>query len=471
MTQHSDSSEIESDRSQAARTYSRAHGERFRRELFEFLRIPSLSGDPAHAGDVRRAAEWLAGNMRACGIQNVQVMPTAGLPVVYGDWLHAGPDRPTVLVYGHYDVVPALLEDGWETPPFEPVVKDGKIYARGATDDKGQLLIHVKALESYLEVGGAPVNVKLLIEGEEEVSSPNLAPFIRQNLELLKADVCVISDSSMPSIDEPAITHSLRGMTYIEVEVHGPTDDLHSGFFGGAVHNTALALVEILGKLYNPDNTIAVPGFYDDVVQLTDEDRAMIARAALSEEQLKANTGVAATWGDTNYSLRERVSARPTLDINGLWSGWSGPGPKTIIPAKAGAKLSSRLVGDQDPHKIYQLLKDYIESLAPPTVTVEVRLLTSGKPALISFNQPAMQAASRAYERGWGATPVFTRGGGSIPIVADIYDMMKIPVVMMGYGLDSDGLHAPNEHYSIEMFERGIETAIVYLEELAQLPR
>jgi acetylornithine deacetylase/succinyl-diaminopimelate desuccinylase-like protein len=406
------------------------------------------------------------------GLDNVGVLPTAGHPVVYGEWLGAGPGKPTMLVYGHYDVVPAVLEDGWDTPPFEPVEKDGKIYARGATDDKGQLFIHVKALESYLKTGGAaPVNVKILLEGEEEVSSPNLTPFIKANLEMLKADVCVISDSSMRVIEEPAITHSLRGMTYIEIEVEGPRDDLHSGFFGGATHNPALALVEILAKLYNPDNTIAVPGFYDDVVPLTPEEREMIEKTALTEDQFKEATGVPAVWGDRQFTIKERVSARPTLDINGMWSGYSGPGPKTIIPARAGAKLSSRLVGDQDPNRIYDLLNQYIESIAPPTVKVTVSLLTTGKPALISFDLPEMQAAARAYEKAWGHEPVFTRGGGSIPVVADIYDLMKIPVVMMGYGLDSDGLHAANEHYSIEMFQRGIETAIVYMEELAQLPR
>jgi acetylornithine deacetylase/succinyl-diaminopimelate desuccinylase-like protein len=458
--------------SDAARNYSRANADKFHLQLFEMLRIPSLSGDPAHAGDIQRMAAWLAAHLAELGLQNAEVMPTAGHPVVYGEWLGAGPDKPTVLVYGHYDVVPAALEDGWVTSPFEPVVKDGKVYARGATDDKGQLFIHVKALESYLKTGGAaPVNVKLLLEGEEEVSSPNLAPFIREHLDMLKADVCVISDSSMRTVEEPAITHSLRGMTYIEIEVEGPKEDLHSGFWGGATHNPALALVEILEKLYNPDNTIAVPGFYDDVVPLKQEERDMIAKNPLSEEQFKEATGVPALWGDSNFTIRERVSARPTLDINGLWSGYSGPGPKTIIPAKAGAKLSSRLVGNQDPNKIYELLKQHIASITPPTVQVKVSLLTVGKPALIPFDLPEMQAASRAYEKGWGATPVFTRGGGSIPIVADIYDLMKMPVVMMGYGLDSDGLHAPNEHYSLEMFQRGIETAIVYLEELAQLPR
>ncbi len=458
--------------SEKARKYSRDHAERFRHELHELLRIPSLSGDPAHAGDVKRAAEWLAAQLHALGLKNARVMPTGGHPVVYGEWMGAGPDKPTVLVYGHYDVVPAVMEDGWDAPPFEPIEKDGKIYARGATDDKGQMFIHVKALESYLESnGGAPVNVKLLIEGEEEVSSPNLKPFIEAHLDLLKADVCVISDSSMRAIEVPAITHSLRGMTYIEVEVDGPRDDLHSGFWGGATHNPALALSQILSKLYNPDNTIAVPGFYDDVVLLTEKERDMIAKTALTEEQFKEATGVPAIWGDKKYTIRERVSARPTLDINGLWSGYSGPGPKTIIPSKAGAKLSSRLVGNQDPEKIYDLLKKHIEAIAPPTVRVKVSLLTKGKPALIPFDLPEMSAASRAYAKAWGHEPVFTRGGGSIPIVAEISAMMKIPVVMMGYGLDSDGLHAANEHYSIEMFHRGIETAIVYLDELAQLPR
>jgi acetylornithine deacetylase/succinyl-diaminopimelate desuccinylase-like protein len=458
--------------SDAARQYSRAHGDHFLQELDDLLRIPSVSTDPAHEGDIRRMAEWLANHLRELGAENVAVMETAGYPVVYGEWLGAGADKPTVLVYGHYDVVPASIEDGWDTPPFEPVVKDGKIYARGATDDKGQLFIHVKALESYLKTGdGPPVNVKFLLEVEEEVSSPNLRPFIEEHLDLLRADVCVISDSSMPTIDRPAITHSLRGMTYIEIEVEGPHDDLHSGFFGGAVHNPALALVEILSRLHNPDHSIAVPGFYDDVVPLTETERAEIAKTDMSADELKQATGVPAVWGEEAFTIRERVSARPTLEINGLESGWTGPGPKTIIPARAMAKVSSRLVGNQDPNQIYENLKTYIAAIAPPTVRVTVNLLTTGEPALIDFTLPAMQAAARAYEKGWGATPVFTRGGGSIPIVADINHLLNIPVVMMGYGLDTDGLHGANEHFHIETFHRGMETAIVYLEELAQLPR
>jgi acetylornithine deacetylase/succinyl-diaminopimelate desuccinylase-like protein len=456
--------------SEAAREYARSNGEKFTAELFELLRIPSLSGDPAHAGDVRRAAEWLADHLRRLGLETAAVMETAGHPVVYGAWMGAGPDKPTVLVYGHYDVVPAAIEDGWDSDPFEPVVRDGAIYARGATDDKGQLFIHLKALESYLTAAGrAPVNVKFLIEGEEEVASLHLAPFIKEHLDLLRADVCVISDTSMRSIDEPAITYGLRGLTYVEIGVEGPKEDLHSGLWGGAAHNPALALVEILGRLYNPDHTIAVPGFYDDVVPLTDAERAMLAKTDLSEAAYAAATGVPAVWGDARYTVRERISARPTLDINGMWSGWTGPGPKTIIPQKAGAKLSARLVANQDPHNIYELLKRYIEAITPPTVRVSISLLTTGLPALVPIDLPAMQAAARAYEKGWGRAPVFTRSGGSIPVVADITGLLGIPVVLMGYGLDSDGLHAPNEHYSLEMFQRGVETAIVYLEEVATL--
>jgi acetylornithine deacetylase/succinyl-diaminopimelate desuccinylase-like protein len=458
--------------SDAARQYSRDHAERFRHELHDLLGIPSVSTDPARSGDVRRAADWLAEHLQALGVERVHVSATPGHPVVYGEWLGAGGDRPTVLVYGHYDVVPASIEDGWRTPPFEPVEADGKMYARGVTDDKGQLFIHLKALESYLRAnGGPPVNVKFLLEGEEEVSSPNLRPFLETNLDLLQADVCVISDSSMRTIDEPAILHSLRGMTYVEIGVEGPSDDLHSGFWGGAVHNPALVLVELLAQLHNADHSVAVPGFYADVVPLTPEERDEIARTALSEEQLKESTGAPSAWGEAGYSIRERVSARPTLEINGLSSGWAGPGPKTIIPARAMAKVSCRLVGNQDPMRTYELLRAHVEALAPPTARVTVTLLTTGEPALIDHRLPEMQAAARAYERAWGARPRFTRGGGSIPVVADIHNLMHTPVVMMGYGLDDDGLHGANEHLSIEMFHRGVETAIVYLEELAGLPR
>mgnify|MGYP001364693661 CR=1 FL=1 len=331
-------------------------------------------------------------------------------------------------------------------------------------------LTHVKAVESYLKSGtNPPVNVKYLMEGEEEISSPNLRPFIEAHLDLLAADVCIISDSSMQTIDTPAIAYSLRGMTYIEVLVEGPKDDLHSGFYGGAVHNPALALAQLLAKMFDENNMITVPGFYDDVVDISEREREEIAKSELSERDIMDATGVPQVWGEDDFSIRERVSARPTLEINGITSGWGGPGPKTIIPVNAMAKISSRLVANQDPHKIFDLLKDFFESNAPPTVTVTVSLLTTGEPALVSFEIPEMQAAKRAYEAGWGATPIFVRGGGSIPIVADILHLLDMPVVMMGFGLDTDGLHGTNEHFSLEMFQRGIETSIVYLDEIARL--
>ncbi len=302
-------------------------------------------------------------------------------------------------------MVPAAKSDGWDTEPFEPVIRDGKIWARGATDDKGQLFTHVKAFESYLKSGTTPpVNIKYLIEGEEEVSSPNLRPFIEEHQQLLAADVCVISDSSMPSIEQPAITYSLRGMTYIEITVEGPKDDLHSGFYGGAVHNPALALVELLSKMFDENNTIAVTGFYDDVIPISDRERAEIAKSELSEQDLLDATGVPRVWGEDDFTIRERVSARPTLEINGITSGWGGPGPKTIIPVDARAKISSRLVANQDPHKIFQLLKDFFESNAPPTVNVTVDLLTTGEPAYVDFEVPEMQAPGARMKQA-GARP------------------------------------------------------------------
>jgi acetylornithine deacetylase/succinyl-diaminopimelate desuccinylase-like protein len=374
-------------------------------------------------------------------------------------------------VYGHYDVVPAAKEDGWDTPPFEPAERDGKIFARGVSDDKGQMFVHVKAFESYMKTsGGAPVNLKFFFEGEEEIGSVNLTPFLKEHMDLLRADLCLISDTSMRVMEEPVIIHGLRGMTYVEVNVHGPSDDLHSGQWGGAVHNPALALVEMLSKLHRIDHSIAIPGFYDDVLPLSPDARQELIKSPLTDEQVKQTTHVPATWGETDYTLRERVCARPTLEINGLLSGWTGAGPKTIIPSRAMAKISCRLVGNQDPDKIYQQLTRYIESITPPTVTVSFNLLSKSGPALIDYNLPEMQAAARAYEGAWGARPIFARGGGSIPVVAEIFNLMHIPVVMMGFGLDDDGFHGANEHLSIEMFHRGVETAIVYLDELARLP-
>jgi acetylornithine deacetylase/succinyl-diaminopimelate desuccinylase-like protein len=454
----------------SASSYARDNFDRFKEELIEFLAIPSVSTEPKHAGDMRRAAEWLSNHLQSIGAERVQVAPTAGHPVVFGEWNGAGENAKTVLIYGHYDVVPADSADGWDSDPFSPVERDGALIARGASDDKGQLFTHIKAFESHIRSeGNTPVNLKFFFEGEEELASPNLAPFLNENLKMLSADLCVISDTSMPSLDEPAILHSLRGMTYLEVHVGGPKDDLHSGFWGGAVHNPALALVQVLAQLHNDDHSIAVPGFYDDIVPLTDQDRAEIDQTFISEGQALKATGVPALWGEAEFTLRERVSARPTLEINGIGSGWTGVGPKTIIPATAMAKISCRLVANQDPHRIYEQIRTYVESIAPPSVTVRCELITTGEPALFPFDLPEMQAAARAYEIGWGASPSFTRGGGSIPVVADISRLMGIPVVMMGFGLDDDGLHGANERFGLENLRRGIDTVIAFWDELRRL--
>lgn len=447
--------------------YAQEHRQVFLDQLFALLRIPSVSTDPNHAEDVRRAAEWIAAELTRIGARNAAIMSTAGHPVVYGEWLGAGENAPTVLVYGHYDVQPAEKELGWNTEPFEPTVIDGTIFARGSSDDKGQMFTHIKALESFLATqASAPVNFKFLIEGEEEIGSKNLLPFLKANNDLLKADVCVISDTGMRDVHQPAITYALRGLTYMQVDLVGPSRDLHSGSYGGIVHNPALALAQILAKLHNPDNSIAVPGFYDDVLPLSDEERAELHKHELNEAELKENIHIAETWGEHGYSLRERIGARPTLEINGILSGFTGEGSKTVLPSKAMAKISCRLVANQNPQRIYELVRDYIQQIAPPTVKVDVRLLNVGDPAIVDLKTPYMQAAVRAYERGWGAAPIFTREGGSIPVVADFKRELGIDSILLGFGMNTDGAHGPNEHFIIDMFNRGVETAICFYEEL-----
>lgn len=452
-----------------AHDYANINREAFRQQLRDLLRIPSISTEPAQAGAVREAADWLADNMKRAGIENVAVMPTEGHPVVYGDWLHAGEDKPTVLVYGHYDVQPAVKADGWTNDPFDPIERDGKLYARGASDDKGQMFAHIKATESMLETDGTlPVNVKFMFEGEEEIGSPHLTAFLQTNREKLSADVCVISDTGIVAEDQPSIIYALRGLTAMEVTVQGPSHDLHSGMFGGAVHNPLQALATILAKLHNDDGSVAVPGFYDNVVALKDHEREELAKSNWSEDEWQQMTGAAQSWGEKTFTIRERIGARPTLEINGMVGGFYGEGVKTVLPAKAMAKITCRLVANQNPTRIYELIRDYIASIAPPTVTVEVKKLKgSGDPALIDIDTPAMQAAIAAYEKGWGARPLFMREGGSIPIVADFQRELKVPVVMMGFGLNTDGAHGPNEHFVIEMFHKGIDTIIYFMHEIA----
>ncbi|MDZ4767122.1 MAG: dipeptidase [Chloroflexota bacterium] len=448
--------------------YAHRNADSFREQLFDLIRIPSISTDSNYASDVRRAAEWVATNLRTIGA-TAEVLPTARHPVVYGEWLGAGADAKTVLVYGHYDVQPAELRDGWTNPPFEPIIRNGFVFARGSSDDKGQMFIHIKALESFLrsETGKAPVNVKFLIEGEEEIGSPNLTAFVAANKERLKADVCVISDTGMGEIENPSITYALRGLAYMEIHVSGPEKDLHSGW-GGPVHNPAQALAHIIAALHDTNGHILVPGFYDDVMALNQEERDILKMTDYSEAELRTMFGVPAAWGEPNFTLVERQTARPTLEINGIYGGYMGEGSKTVLPAKAVAKVSCRLVPFQKPERIYHLVRDYVASITPPSVKSEVRLLNVGDAVLIPRDDPSMQAAIQAYARGWGKEPHFRRSGGSIPIVADFRRELGLPVLLMGYGLETDGAHGPDEHFSLEMFRRGIDTAICFLEEIGK---
>jgi len=448
-----------------ALVYASEHEDQFLDELLEFLRIPSVSTLPEHAADVQRAAEWLAGQMEAIALQNVRIIPTGGHPVVYGEWLGV-PDRPTVLVYGHYDVQPPDPLDEWESPPFEPAVRDGQVFARGASDDKGQVFAHLKAVESYLKTSGRLlVNVKFIIEGEEEVGSANLGRFCEEHRDLLAADIAVVSDTEMLGLDRPSIVYALRGLTYMEVEVQGPSHDLHSGSYGGAIHNPAQVLCEIIARLHDAKGRITIPGFYDDVRPLTKEERAELARLPFEEAAFCKEAGVRKTWGEAGYTVLEQISARPTLDVNGLISGFTGEGAKTVLPAWARAKVSMRLVPHQRSHDIAEKFRRYVESLAPETVRVTIRELAGGEPAYVDRNIPEMQAAVRAYEAGFGHRPVFTREGASIPVVGMFAETLGLNTVLMGFGLPDDRLHAPNEKISLESFHRGIRTAIHFLSE------
>jgi acetylornithine deacetylase/succinyl-diaminopimelate desuccinylase-like protein len=447
--------------------YARDHQQQHLNELIEFLRIPSVSTLPEHRADVQRAAEWLAENMRRAGLSAVEVFPTAGHPVVYGEWMGAGPDAPTVLVYGHYDVQPVDPIDLWDSPPFEPEIRDGELYARGASDDKGQLFVHVKAAEAMLNAtGGLPVNVKMLFEGEEEIGSPHLEPFVLEHKDLLAADSALVSDSRILDSDTPCILYGLRGLTYMEGIARGPARDLHSGTYGGSVHNPAQVIGEIIAALHDENGRVAIPGFYDDVRPLTDEEREQLARVPYSLEQWQEETGLDKPWGEPEYTLLERVSARPTCDVNGIYGGFQGQGGKTIIPAMAGAKISMRLVPDQDPNRIAELFEDYVRSVAGDHVELEVINHNNGWWAITDLDSAEIQAAAAAYEATWGKRPVFTREGGSIPIVATFQRELGTPVVLMGFGLD-DNIHSPNEHFRIKHFYRGIETVIHYYHRLA----
>ncbi len=441
---------------------------RFVEELKALLRIPSISTLPEHNGDCRLAAESLAANLKRIGMENVRLIETQGHPLVYGDWLHAA-GKPTALVYGHYDVQPPDPLDEWLSPPFEPTERDGNIYARGAVDDKGQVMAQVKALESLLAATGKlPINVRVIFEGEEEVGGEGIADFVASKPPELKADFALVSDTELFAPGLPTLCVGLRGMIYTELEVRSSRTDLHSGMYGGAAPNAFVSLAQILAKLKDEDGKILIPGFYDDVIPPSEEELATWKRLPFDEEHYRINeVGSKQLTGEKGYSVLERTWARPTLDVHGIPGGFIGVGAKTVIPAKATAKVSMRLVPGMTPAKAFSLYKSYVEKIAPKGVDVEIRLIHTGDPCLIPVNNPYIQAATRALLEVWGKETVFIRSGGSIPIVGDFARHLGLPSVMMGFGLPDDNLHAPNEKFHLKNFELGIVSLIRFMEEAA----
>lgn len=450
--------------------YIEQNKEKFLNELLDLLRIPSVSADSKFKGDVRKAAEFVSEKIQAAGADLVEICETAGHPIVFGQKI-IDETLPTVLVYGHYDVQPADPYELWNSPPFEPVVKDGKIYARGACDDKGQFYMHIKAFEAMMATNSLPCNVKFMIEGEEEIGSDNLGIFVAANKDRLKADVILISDTAIIANDTPSIDVGLRGLSYLEVEVTGPNRDLHSGVYGGAVANPINVLSKMIASLHDENNHITIPTFYDDVIDLTAEERAAMAQTPFNLDAYKEDLDINDVYGETGYSTIERASIRPTLDVNGIWGGYIGEGAKTVLPSKAYAKISMRLVPNQQSDKITALFTKHFESIAPAGVQVKVRPHHGGEPYVTPTNSVEYLAAAKAMEEAFGKKPVPTRGGGSIPIVALFEKELQVKTVLMGFGLDSDAIHSPNEHYGLFNFYKGIETIPLffkYYTEMAQ---
>lgn len=438
-------------------------------ELNEFLRIPSISSLSEHKQDMQTAASWLAAAMKRVNLENISIDETGGHPVVYADWLHA-PGKPTILFYGHYDVQPVDPLNLWETPPFEPTVRDNKLFARGASDDKGQVFMHLKAIEALFALDGAlPVNVKFIIEGEEEIGSPSLPQYIEENKEKLAADLILISDTGMYAPGKPAVCYGLRGLTGIQIDVRGAKGDLHSGLYGGGVQNAIHALADILASFRDEHGTIQVEGFYDRVRPLSEEERQAYRDLQFDEEALKEEVGVKELFGEKGYSYLEQIWARPTLEVNGVFGGFSGEGIKTVLPAEAGAKITCRLVPDQDPDEIVALLKAHIEKHKPAGVEISISEFDKGAPYITPFDHPVIQAAGRSYERVYEVPTAYIRGGGSIPIVADFDQILQLPVVLMGFGLSSENFHAPNEHFHLENFDKGLRVLGDYLYEVSTL--
>lgn len=446
--------------------YIDANEEKFKEELFELLRIPSVSTSSNNKEDVKKAAQFLVDQFNEIGLDKVTMHETDGHPIVTAQRC-PHEDRPTVLIYGHYDVQPSDPDELWKTPPFEPTVKDGRVYARGASDDKGQSFTHFKSIEAYMKTGTEiPVNVKFILEGEEEIGSPHLIPFIKDHKDLLSCDMVLISDTAMFGEDQPSITFGLRGLAYMELTVTGPNRDLHSGVYGGGVDNPANVLCEIISRLKNEDGRIQIPGFYDDVEPLSEDERAAIKELPFDESEFKDNLDLKVLKGEKGYSTIERTSARPSLDVNGIWGGYQGEGAKTVLPGTANAKVSMRLVPNQDPNKIAKLFSDYIHSIAPDTVEVEVREHHGGYPVVIDLDFYGLKAAAKAFEDVYEKEVLFSREGGSIPIVADFKKVLGVNSILMGFGLTRDALHSPNESFSLKDFQRGIKTSARFFEVL-----
>ena len=448
---------------ESTQAYIQSNKERFLKELIDLLRIPSVSADPAFAGDVRKTAELLAAGLENVGADNVEICETAGYPIVYGDKI-IDPSLPTVLVYGHYDVQPADPIELWISPPFDPVIKktdihpEGAIFARGACDDKGQMFMHVKAFEAMIKSGSLPCNVKFMIEGEEEFGSENLGLFVKNNHDRLDADIILVSDTGIFANDVPSITTGLRGLSYVEVEVTGPNRDLHSGLYGGCVANPINILSKMIASLHDENNKITIPGFYDKVIELSDEERSEMAKAPFKKEGYLKALDIKDVYGETGYSTMERGSIRPTLDVNGIWGGYTGEGAKTVIASQAFAKISMRLVPDQDTKEITQLFYDHFMSNAPVGTRVKVTPHHGGEAAVTPIDSVGYKAASMAYKKTFGKRPIPVRSGGSIPIVAMFEKELGLKTILMGFGLDSDAIHSPNEHYGLFNFYKGIET-------------
>ncbi|RMF48885.1 MAG: dipeptidase [Anaerolineae bacterium] len=442
-----------------ALAFAHENRDRFLEDLKALCTIPSISTSPEYKAEVRRAAEWVAAHMRKIGLENVEVTETPGHPVVYGEWLHAGADAPTVLVYGHYDVQPADPLDLWETPAFEPTVRGEKLYARGATDMKGQVMASLHAAEAMLRSGGAPVNLKFFIEGEEESGSINLAAYIRENKEKLACSVALNPDTGMVAPDLPTITYALRGLVYFELKVFGPKGDLHSGVFGGVVHNPGQVMAELIAGMHDADGRVTLPGFYDRVIDLDEAERAELARLPIDETFYLQQSGAPALWeGEKGYTAVERAGARPTLEVNGLYSGFIGEGAKTVLPSYALAKISCRLVPDQDPEEVAEQMRAYLKAHAPETVTWELTVFPGPARASLSrIDSPGVQALAKAQETVWGKRPIFKREGGSVPVVGDIQNILGVDVVNTGFALPGDNMHAPNESLHLPTWYKGID--------------